>query len=92
MFLVLSSIGAFLMLYISWTLLRLRGQDLDRNHDGIISSEELMMFLFKNLTSACCLATVGLFEGIVAARYMGLHDEVGPVHLAFTASCVSGPV
>jgi hypothetical protein len=49
MFLALSSGGVVILLNMAWILLRFKRRDLDRDHDGSISTEEAMMFLFKNL-------------------------------------------
>ncbi len=76
MFLVLASLGAFLLLCISWILMRTRFFHLDENHDGTISMGERSMYVFKNLASICCLITCCLLWGIVAARSHGKHDEV----------------
>jgi hypothetical protein len=71
MFLILASAGSGILLFIAWILLRVQYRDLDQNHDGKISTDEMMLFVFKNLSSVCCLAAFGLIEGIVAARHQG---------------------
>jgi hypothetical protein len=79
MFLVLASVGAFFLLCIFWMLVRHRYRNLDQNHDGRISYDELRMFVYKNLCSVSCLVTCGLLEGIVAARYRGQLEAVSGV-------------
>jgi len=55
------------------------GKQTDQNNDGRISYEEARMFVYKNLCSICSLATVGLFEGIIATRYYGYVNLVSAV-------------
>ncbi len=76
MFLVLASVGCLMLLVMSWALMRVRFRDLDQDHNGQISMEEVRMFVFKNLTSASFLTMAGLLWAIAAARHYGDHDMV----------------
>jgi hypothetical protein len=76
LFLIIGSVGAIQLSYIAWLLFhptsRLKGQ----RGDGQITFEELRMYLFENLASACCLATIALVEGIIVLRWYGHYEMV----------------
>uniref|UniRef100_A0A6T8NHJ3 Ion transport domain-containing protein n=1 Tax=Hemiselmis andersenii TaxID=464988 RepID=A0A6T8NHJ3_HEMAN len=75
MWVMLSSIGVVLLGNIAWILLRVKRRDLDKDHDGSISTEEAMMFLFKNLGSLCGFVACILFILVTVCRSQGWDEE-----------------
>jgi len=75
MWIILSSVGIVLLGNISWILLRVKRRDLDKDHDGSISTEEAMMFLFKNLGSLCGFVACILFVLVNVCRSLGWDEE-----------------